>query len=285
MVALAVETARPAFDAAGHDLTISIPPEPVFLDADLTRLAQVFSNLLTNSAKYTERGGHVWLTAERPDGQVVVMVRDTGIGIPAASLPTIFDMFSQVDRSVERATGGLGIGLALVRGLVEMHGGTITAASGGQGQGSTFTVTFPVPGEREPLVAPPADNALRRPESGRRILVVDDNRDSAESMAMMLELLGHEVRTAHDGIEGVEEAERFRPAIVLMDVGMPRLNGLDATRRIREQPWGRDIRIFVLTGWGQEGDRERSRAAGCDGHLVKPVELSDLQKLLAETGR
>jgi PAS domain S-box-containing protein len=279
VVASAVETAQPMIDAGGHELTVSLPTAPVVLDADLTRLAQVFSNLLTNSAKYTPNGGRVWLSAERAGGSVVVTVRDTGIGIPKESLPTIFDMFSQVDRSVEKSTGGLGIGLALVKGLVEMHGGTVSASSAGDGAGTTFTVTLPE-AEKTDIPAPaPADRAS---SPARRILVVDDNRDGAESMADMLSLLGHEVATAHDGLEAVDRAEAFRPDVILMDVGMPRLNGLDATRRIRERPWGRAMRVVALTGWGQDGDRERSRAAGCDAHLVKPVNVADLQRVLAE---
>jgi signal transduction histidine kinase/ActR/RegA family two-component response regulator len=282
VVGSAVEAARPFIEAAGHELTVSLPPEPVFLDADLTRLAQVFSNLLTNSAKYTERGGRIWLSAERRDGEAVVSVRDTGIGIPADDLPHIFDMFSQVDRSIERSTGGLGIGLALVKGLVEMHGGTVTVESGGQSGGSTFTVRLPVLESRpEPVVSTPENGqAVRGPK--RSILVVDDNRDSATSMAMMLKLMGNEVHTAHDGVAAVEAAEQFRPNVVLMDVGMPKLNGLDATRRIREQPWGRSVVIIALTGWGQDGDHAQSKEAGCDGHLVKPVSFPDLEQLLAE---
>jgi PAS domain S-box-containing protein len=282
VLANAVETARPAVDAAGHELTISLPATPVVLDADMTRLAQVFSNLLTNSAKYTPKGGKVWLSAVRTGEHVEVSVRDTGIGIPPKSLPTIFDMFSQVDRSVEKTTGGLGIGLALVKGLVEMHGGSVSAASDGEGRGSVFTVTLPlatgVSGGEAVVGAQPSAPA-------RRILVVDDNRDGAESMADMLGLLGHEVRTAFDGLEAIEAAEAFRPDVVLMDVGMPRLNGLDATRRIREQGWGKDVAIVALTGWGQEGDRDRSREAGCDAHLVKPVNVSDLQQVLAEVAK
>jgi PAS domain S-box-containing protein len=279
----AVETARPAIEAAGHELIISLPPEPVHLDADLTRLAQVFSNLLMNSAKYTERGGRIWLSAERRGGDVVVTVRDTGIGIPADALPRIFDMFSQVDRSIERATGGLGIGLALVKGLVEMHDGTVTAASEGQGKGSTFTVRLPaLAAHAPPPAAVPSDRVQAAVGPRRRILVVDDNRDSANSLATMLKLLGNDVATAHDGIEAVEAAEHFRPEVILMDLGMPRLNGYEATRRIREQPWGPPTIIIALTGWGQEGDRALSQAAGCDGHLVKPVSLSELDKVLTE---
>lgn len=283
VVASAVEAARPALDAAGHELSVALPGRPVVLDADLTRLAQVFSNLLTNSAKYTPKGGRVWLAAERRDGSVWVTVRDTGIGIPKDSLSTIFDMFSQVDRSVEKSTGGLGIGLALVKGLVEMHGGTVTAASDGEGRGTTFTVSVP---EAEPAIpsGPVAADAPARTPA-RRILVVDDNRDGAESMSDMLGLLGHDVVTAHDGLEAVERAEAVRPDVILMDVGMPRLNGLDATRRIREHDWGKPIAIVALTGWGQEDDRTRSREAGCDAHLVKPVSVADLQRLLSDVTR
>lgn len=281
VVSNAVETSRPAIEGAGHQLSVSLPPQPIFLDADLTRLAQVFSNLLTNSAKYTERGGRIWLSAESRNGTVTVSVRDTGIGIPPDSLPSIFDMFSQVDRPIERSTGGLGIGLALVKAFVEMHGGTVAAWSAGQGMGSTFTVELPVlENLSEPLEAAVQDDVQRRGPK-RRVLVVDDNRDSAASMAMMLELLGHEVVTAHDGIEAVEAAAASRPEVILMDVGMPRLNGLDAARRIRRQHWGREVTIVALTGWGQEHDRQESREAGCDGHLVKPVMLDDLQNMLA----
>ena len=281
VVESAVETAQPAIDAAGHELIVTLPTRPVHLDADLTRLAQVFSNLLTNSAKYTERGGTIWLSAERKDGDVEVTVKDTGIGIPRESLPRIFDMFSQVDRSIERSTGGLGIGLALVKGLVEMHGGTVVAASDGEGQGSTFIVTLPTIPDGAHAADEPAPSALPAPPA-RRVLVVDDNRDGAESLGMMLELAGHEVALAHDGVEAVERAEQFRPEVILMDVGMPRLNGLDATRRIRQEPWGKAATIIALTGWGQECDRERSREAGCDGHLVKPVAPEELQRILSQ---
>ncbi|HEV8068419.1 MAG TPA: PAS domain S-box protein [Planctomycetaceae bacterium] len=283
VISSAVETARPAIEEAGHEFTISLPPEPVYLDADLTRLAQVFSNLLNNSAKYTERGGRILLAAERQGSEVIVSVRDTGLGIPANDLPRIFDMFSQVDRSIERSTGGLGIGLALVKGLVEMHGGTVTAMSAGQGKGSTFTVKLPA-FERTaaPVAAVRSESEPHYAGPLRRILVVDDNRDSANSMAIMLKLMGNEVRTAHDGIEAVEAAQEFRPKAILMDLGMPRLNGYEATRQIREQTWGRQMLIIALTGWGQEADRSQSQEAGCDGHLVKPVNLSDLESLLTQ---
>ena len=281
VISSAVETARPALEAAGHELTVTLPREPVHLDADLTRLAQVFSNLLNNSAKYTEWGGRIWLTATREDGEIAVAVRDTGIGIPASALPKIFDMFSQVDRSIERSTGGLGIGLALVKGLVEMHGGTIEASSPGQGRGSTFTVRLPVVESRADI-GKLVEGWQGAVGSQRRILVVDDNQDSANSMATMLQLLGNEVRVARDGLEAVALAEPFRPHVILMDIGMPNLNGYEATRRIREQPWGRDMTIIALTGWGQDTDRALSKEAGCDGHLVKPVDLPELEKTLSE---
>jgi PAS domain S-box-containing protein len=279
----AVETARPSIEAEGHELTVSLPGEPLFLDADLTRLAQVFSNLLTNSAKYTRPGGHICVTANRQGENVVVTVRDDGIGIPPGSLSRVFDMFSQVDRSIERATGGLGIGLALVKGLVEMHGGRVTAESDGPGKGSTFTVRLPafdtIP---DPVASVTVEDLPIAAGNARRILVVDDNRDGALTLARMLKLLGNEVRTAHDGIQAVGKAEEFRPDVIFMDVGMPGLNGYEATRRIRKQAWGRNAIVIALTGWGQEGDRIQSREAGCDGHLVKPVNLTDIEKMLDE---
>ena len=210
-------------------------------------------------------------------------VRDTGIGIPADSLPRIFDMFSQGDRSMERSTGGLGIGLALVKGLVEMHDGTVTAVSEGPGKGSMFTIKLPALGTHtRPLPTARSDKAESPAGPRRRILVVDDNRDSARSMAMLLKLRGNDVVTANDGLEAVETAEQIRAEVILMDVGMPKLNGYDAARRIREQSWGASAIIIALTGWGQDGDRALSKEAGCDGHLVKPVSLPDLEKLLTE---
>ena len=280
----AVETAMPAIQAAGHTLEIRLPQQPVYLDADLTRLAQVFSNLLTNSARYTDGPGLISVEANQSGSEVIVKVRDNGIGIPAESLPHIFDMFSQVDRSIERTTGGLGIGLALVKGLVEMHGGNVTATSAGPHLGSEFTVRLPLaPASSELPPEPSPPQAELQTSIKRRILVVDDNQDSASSMAMMLRLLGNETDLAADGIEAIERAESFQPHVILMDIGMPRLNGLDAARRIREQDWGADMTIIALTGWGQSSDREQSWEAGCNGHLVKPVSFDDLQKMLNET--
>jgi PAS domain S-box-containing protein len=275
----AVEASRPLIDAAGHELSVVLPPQPVFVDADPVRLAQVVSNLLNNAAKYTEPGGRVWLTAERQGSDAVVSVRDTGLGIPPEMLSKVFEPFTQVDRTLEKAQGGLGIGLTLVRRLVEMHGGSVEARSAGYGHGSEFVVRLPAV-----LAAPARDDgpaANGRPAARRRILVVDDNRDAAVSLAMMLELMGNEVRTANDGREGVDEAEAFRPDVVVLDIGLPRLNGYEAARHIREQAWGHDVVLIAVTGWGQDEDRRRSKEAGFNFHLVKPVEPAALEKLLA----
>jgi PAS domain S-box-containing protein len=280
LVTHAVETAGPAIREPGHTLTVDLPAAPIHIDADLTRMGQVLSNLLTNSAKYTPPGGHIRLTARRDAGQVVIDVADNGLGIPAESLPHIFDMFNQVDRINERSTGGLGIGLALVKGLVEMHGGSVSVEST-LGAGSTFTVRLPA-AEPAPALPAPASADQPAPPARRRVLVVDDHRDSADSMAALLRVLGNEVALAHDGAEAVETAESFRPALILMDIGLPVFNGLEATRRIREQPWGAAPTIVALTGWGQDSDRLQSRAAGCDGHLVKPVDFAALERVLAQ---
>ncbi len=247
------------------------------------RLAQVFLNLLNNAAKYTDRGGQIWLTAERTGTEAVVRVKDTGVGIPAEKLPRLFELFYQVDRSLERAQGGLGIGLSLVRRLVESHGGTVEARSAGVGQGSEFTVRLPVLVE-EPRPAPqprPSEQRPARPTQSLRILIVDDSHDSADLFAMFMRLMGHEVYTAYDGIDGVAAAEQFRPDAVLLDIGMPRLNGADACRQIRATPWGRNIMLIALTGWDQEEDRRRIIEAGFDAHLVKPVDPDAVIDLLS----
>jgi PAS domain S-box-containing protein len=275
----AVETARPLIDAAGHELTISLPATPVYLDGDLTRLSQVLSNLLMNSAKYTERGGSILLAAQRRDGAVILSVRDTGIGIPVDALDHIFDMFSQVDRGLERAKDGLGIGLALVKGLVQMHGGSVTATSQGLGTGSTFAITLPEAPWSKPS-SEPTPPSRSRALSRQRILVVDDNRDAADSLAAMLELMDQEVQTAYSGADAIAAAAIFRPAVILMDIGMPGLNGYDTAQQVRAQMSGHTVKVIALTGWGQEHDRTRSREAGCDGHLVKPVDVAELETLL-----
>jgi PAS domain S-box-containing protein len=281
VVQSAIETARPLLETAGHELTVALPPEPVPLDADPTRLAQVFANLLTNAAKFTDRGGRIRLAAERQGGKVVVSVRDNGVGIPAESLPRLFEMFSQVAPALERSQGGLGIGLALVKGLAEMHGGSVTARSQGPGQGSEFIVRLPV-AVAAPAGRPPDGESgpETRSRSRYRILVVDDMRDAADSLAMLLRLMGHDVRTAHDGLEAVQAAEEYRPEVVLLDIGLPGQNGYEAARRIREQPWGRRMALVAVTGWGQEEDKRRATAAGFNLHLVKPVAPAALEKLL-----
>lgn len=280
VVDAAVETSRSVLQEKGHRLTINIPEDPVWVDGDLTRLSQVLSNLLSNSAKYMHPGGQVRLTVGRESGNAVVTVADNGIGIPHAMLDKVFEMFTQVDRALEKTTGGLGIGLSLSKGLVEMHGGTIAARSDGEGQGSEFVV-------RLPLVLSAVEDA-DAPEGGEspsrhnplRILVADDNVDSAESMAQLLTLMGDQVITASDGSQAVDLAETFRPDVILLDIGMPKLNGYDACRRIRQQPWATNAVLVALTGWGTEEDIRRSREAGFDHHLVKPVAYPLLEKLL-----
>jgi PAS domain S-box-containing protein len=275
-----VEICRPLAECAKHDVSVTLPPEPIYLNADATRLTQVFSNILNNACKYTEPCGKIWVTAERQGSDAVVSIKDTGTGIPRDKLDSVFEMFSQVDRSLERSQGGLGIGLTLVKRLVEMHGGSVEARSEGEGKGSEFTV-------RLPILIETATKAVSRPDSDRtlatvlRILVVDDNRDSAKSLAMLLKISGHDMHTAHDGLDALEAAERLRPDVVLLDIGLPKLNGHDVCRRIREQPWGKEMVLIALTGWGQEDDRRKSQDAGFDHHMVKPVEYGALLNFLA----
>jgi PAS domain S-box-containing protein len=275
-----VENCCPLAEGFKHEVTVTLPPEPIYLHADPVRLSQVFNNLFNNACKYTEPKGHVWLTAERQGGDVVVTVKDTGLGIPPDKLAGVFEMFTQVDRSLDRSRGGLGIGLTLVKRLVEMHGGSVAAFSEGPGRGSEFVVRLPVLTEGRTAEAPePA--AERMPAAARRILVVDDNLDSAASLALLLKMTGHETHTAHDGPAAIEAAERFSPDVILLDIGLPKLNGYEVARRIREQPWGQNMVLVALTGWGQEEDRVKSKDAGFDAHMVKPVDYDTLMKLLA----
>ena len=277
----AVEASRPLIDKLGHELTVTLPPEPIPLEADLTRLSQVLLNLINNAAKFMAGPGRIWVTAERESHWVRIRVRDTGVGIPREMLSRIFDLFTQVDRSLERSKGGLGIGLTLVKRLVEMHGGSVEAHSEGLGQGSEFVVRLPV----AVAVAGEGPRGGAAEEAGvasvkRRILVVDDNRDSADSLTLLLSMLGNEVHTAYDGQEAVEAVAAFQPEVVLLDIGLPKLNGYEVARRIREQAGGPSRVLIALTGWGQEEDRRRSREAGFDHHLTKPVDFDDLKKLL-----
>jgi PAS domain S-box-containing protein len=283
----AVETSRPLIQEKAHELTINVPPEPIYLDADPTRLSQIISNLLHNAAKYTEKAGHIWLSAEQQGTEAVLSVRDTGIGIAAEHLPHLFKMFTQLTPALERSLGGLGVGLALVRGLVELHGGTVEAHSGGVGRGSEFIVRLPIaeaptPGPQEAGQAPVQAGA--ESASGRtcRVLIVDDNRDAADSLAVMLRLTGHETQTAYDGVEGVQAAATFLPDVVLLDIGMPRMNGYQAAQHIRQQPWGQKMVLIALTGWGQAEDKQRAAEAGFHHHLTKPVEPTELEQLLDE---
>jgi len=277
----AIDATRPLIQAAGHELDLSLASRPVYLDADPVRLAQVLSNLLNNAAKYMDRGGKIWLSAVARDHEVTITVRDKGIGIPPAALPLVFDMFTQVDASLERTHGGLGIGLTLAKQLVELHGGGIEARSEGIGRGSEFAVRLPIVSSASREERSRDQGASTASQARYRILVADDNHDAVESMGMMLRLMGNEVRTVRDGVQAVEEAAGFRPDMVLLDIGMPRLNGYDAARRIREQRWGSEMILVALTGWGQEEDKRRATEAGFDLHFTKPVSPADLEKLMA----
>ncbi|MFO0808523.1 MAG: PAS domain S-box protein, partial [Gemmataceae bacterium] len=268
----AIETSRPLLDNRQQELAVTVPPEPVYLDADPVRLAQVFSNLLNNAAKYSEPGGHIQITCERPGSDVVVSVKDDGIGFAAEMVPRLFDIFSQSPRALERSQGGLGIGLSLVRRLVELHGGSVEAHSEGPGKGSEFIVRLPVLVEKVVQEAvPPSSKGEQVSVAKYRLLVVDDLKDSADSLAMLLKMLGHEVHTAYDGEDAIIAAEKFHPEVVLLDIGMPKLDGHDACRRIRQEPWGKGMYVVALTGWGQEDDRRRTEDAGFNHHMVKPV--------------
>ncbi|TFZ06201.1 response regulator [Ramlibacter henchirensis] len=276
----AIETSRPILDAHGHRFHAQLPQEPMLVEGDAPRLAQVFANLLNNAAKYTDRGGEVGLLAGVEDGQAVVRVRDNGMGIEASMLPHLFRMYSQAGPARERAQGGLGIGLSLVRGLVEMQGGTVEARSEGPGRGSEFIVRLPLLHAIAPAPRPPEREAS--PER-LRVLVADDNHDAAQTLAVLLEVMGHEVRVAVDGQEAVETAFSFAPDVVLLDIGMPRMDGYAAARRIREKLPG--TMQIAITGWGRREDMREAAAAGFDHHLVKPVDPDQLARLLATVQR
>jgi signal transduction histidine kinase/CheY-like chemotaxis protein len=298
IVECAVETARPLIDQRRHELTVSLSPDPIWLNADAARLEQVVVNLLTNAAKYTDEGGHIWLTVElasgacsdrsasgghQPPDEAVIRVRDTGVGVAPELLPRIFDLFTQAQRSLDRSQGGLGIGLALVQRLVEMHQGRVEAYSA-LGQGSEFVVRLPVlltPALSSP--APPSTPKETAEPTGPslRVLVVDDNVDAAESLAMLLQLSRHQVCTAHDGPTALEAAFDFRPNVVLLDIGLPRMDGYEVAKKMRQQPVLKNVMLVAMTGYGQESDRQRSQEAGFDHHLVKPADFGKLQQILA----
>ncbi len=283
LVTRAVETVAPLMHEREHELMLQIPPEPLRVDGDPTRLTQALGNVLGNAAKYTDRGGRIELICARQGTDVEIRVRDNGIGIPAELLPRIFDLFTQLDRRSDQSLSGLGIGLALVRRLVEMHGGSITARSDGAGSGSEFVIHLPLLAEG--AVATEDHSKVRArdtPAVPRRILLADDNADALESLATVLRLRGHEVFSAPNGAVALATAVRQMPEVALLDIGMPLLDGYEVARRIRAQEWGKGVTLVALTGWGQESDRRRSQEAGFDTHLVKPLDLDKLTALLAQ---
>lgn len=280
IVARAVETVQPLMEARRHELQVSLPVKPVWVEADPIRLTQVVANLLNNAAKYTEEGGHIWLTVQREGSEAIVKVRDTGMGIPAESLPHVFDLFSQLNHSPAHSSGGLGLGLTLVRHLVQMHGGRIQAHSAGPGQGSEFVVYLP----RLTEVQRPAqrrDGGGKAESPSRRILVVDDNEQVADALTMLLSTVGHEVHTEHTGQAALRAIQTFQPEVVLLDIGLPDMDGYEVARCLREQGLPGEVRLIALSGYGQEqGVRDREKTP-FDHYLLKPVSLDDLQALLS----
>jgi CheY-like chemotaxis protein len=281
-VTRAVETSRPLIDARKHELIVSLPPEPLHVDADSVRIAQVLSNLLNNAAKYTEESGSIALEVTRVDDEAVLRVRDNGVGISAEMLSRVFDLFTQADRSLDRSQGGLGIGLTLARRLVEMHGGSVQAFSEGANRGCEFVIRLPALAEAIP--AGVDDNVAHREpkdQRPRRILIVDDHPDVTRSLARLLRLSGHEVRTALEGQAALEELANYRPEIVLLDIGLPGMDGYEVAQSIRKQPGMGSLVLIALTGYGRDEDRRRSREAGFDHHLVKPVDLDALLSIVS----
>ena len=283
IVERALETARPLIDQE-HELTVSLPPDPIWLYADASRLEQVVTNLLTNAAKYTKEGGHIWLSAQQEGDKAVLRVRDTGLGIAPAFLPHVFELFTQAERSSDRSQGGLGIGLTLAKRLVEMHGGTIGVSST-LGQGSEFVVSLVVcpPGTTSGTPQPPPPAEIAQPtESALRVLVVDDNLDAANALKMLVEEAGHLVRMAYTGPTALAAALDYRPDVMLLDIGLPELDGLEVAKRIRQEPLLRDIVLVAVTGYRQAADRQRVLEAGFDHYLVKPADFEKVRQILAE---
>ena len=284
IVARAVETTRPAIDARRHELTLELPEELITVEGDKTRLSQVIGNLLHNAAKFTDTGGRIVLKVSREGSHVIVSVKDTGIGVRHELMPRVFELFTRVHSQSESGEGGLGIGLALVRRLVEMHDGTVTAQSDGPGKGTEFIVRLPLLATQvAPVVERSTGSRVIPTMESHRILVADDNYDAAESLATLLELRGHQVRMAHDGVEALAIAKTFKPHVVLLDLGMPKMDGYETARQMRRRPGGKRVRLVALTGWGQHQDRQRTTEAGFDAHLVKPVTDIDLFHALAPT--
>ena len=277
----AVEASSALMERNHHQLKVTTPSQPLYVEGDLTRLTQVVANLLDNAAKYTDPGGKVWLSAEREGDTAVIRVKDSGIGIPSEVLPRIFDMFTQAGLPLERAQGGLGVGLALVERLVLLHGGQVSAYSSGAGQGSQFTIRLPLAQAQKVPAVERRDATPPKSAKRCRVLVVDDNVDSVDSLAMLLRMMGHEVETASDGASGLEKAAAFRPDVAILDIGLPKVNGYELAKQIREQQWSANVVLVALTGWGQEQHRRRSEESGFNYHLTKPVEFDVLQEILA----
>jgi CheY-like chemotaxis protein/anti-sigma regulatory factor (Ser/Thr protein kinase) len=287
ILANSMEAVRSVVESRRHEVTVQIQPGRHRVRGDSARLTQVIANLIENAAKYTEPGGRIRVSLSQEDGNEVVRVEDTGIGIPAEELPRVFDLFSQVRVHQGKNAEGLGIGLAIVRTLVELHGGTVDAASYGLGHGSTFTIRLPVFDEATSRPAPgdrPQDES-KESHPYRRVLIVDDNEDIADALAVFLSLEGHQTWTAHDGLQAIEIAKATELDLVLMDLGMPGLDGIETAKRIRTIPGRERLRMAVLTGWGQESDRTRTREAGFDWHLVKPINTTLLSELVAKLGQ
>jgi PAS domain S-box-containing protein len=278
IIEAAVETAQPQMTSAQVTLTVDLPPQPLTLDADATRISQVFLNLLTNAAKFTPQGGEVFITAKTHVDRVTVVVRDTGIGIDVEDQERVFGMFVQLNRDMRRSQTGLGIGLTLVKQMTELHGGNVAVWSAGLGKGSEFTITLPLAVAVDANAAAPATRSGARAQW--RIVVADDSQDGADSLAFLLKAAGHEVHTSYDGRTAIRLAEELKPDVVLLDIGMPEVSGYDVARAIRREVWGRNMRLIALTGWGQAEHRRRSLEVGFDDHLVKPVELDLLENLL-----
>lgn len=279
VVEMALEGSQPLIDRGQHRVSVSVPDGPLWIDGDPARLSQALGNLINNACKYTPDGGRIWVTLVREDGQAVLTVRDSGVGLPPDVIGRVFDMFAQVNRSLERAQGGLGIGLALVRSLVSMHGGRVSAASPGAGEGSSFTIELPLaPQDSEPAALQPPPEPAQTPPL--RVLVVDDNEDAATSLAMLLALSGHVVEVENSGAAALAKADAFAPQAVLCDLGMPGMSGHEFARRLRQDPRFGATLLVALTGWGAEDDQRRSREAGFDAHLVKPASLDEVLALL-----
>lgn len=278
----AIEITQDLMQESNHIFAVKKPETPIIINADSTRVIQIISNLLTNAAKYTPDGGDICLSAFKDGDEVVLSVLDTGIGIPTEHLSNVFNMFSQLTPALERSKGGLGIGLSLVRRLVELHGGTIVAHSEGEGKGSEFIVRLPI-SNSSVGIAPTIEKSVATVIDSKRILVIDDNVDAAESLALLLQLNGHLTCTANEGITGLNIAQEFLPDVILLDIGLPDINGYEVARRIRKEPWGRKVFLIAATGWGQDKDKELAKDAGFNNHLTKPIDFKDLNILLKNT--